>query len=70
MMEFLPHTANKMYEKNVKNNRFIHIVNNFKDRKVDSKQNIRVMIIGRGNLIGEEDAIKDRMYSTTVNCFS
>jgi hypothetical protein len=28
------------------------------------------MIIGLGNIIGEEDAIKDRYYSTSVSCFS
>lgn len=28
------------------------------------------MMIGPGNLIGEEDAIKDRLYSTTVQCAS
>lgn len=28
------------------------------------------MIIGVGNVIGEEDAIKDRYYSTSVACFS
>lgn len=28
------------------------------------------MIIGIGNVIGEEDAVKDRHYSTSVSCFS
>ncbi len=28
------------------------------------------MLIGVGNVIGEEDAIKDRYYSTSVACFS
>ena len=60
-----------MYEGNVKNGRFINAVNNFKTRKaVETMQNIRIMLIGVGNVIGEEDAVKDRHYSTSVYCFS
>ncbi|CDW71386.1 UNKNOWN [Stylonychia lemnae] len=71
MMEFLPQKKNKQYQQNVKNGRFIKAVNNFKSKKaVESTQNFRIMIIGQGNVIGEEDAIKDRYYSTSVSCFS
>lgn len=71
MMEFLPQKKNKNYKHNIKNNRFIKAVNAFKFKGAgDGVDNLRLMLIGVGNLIGEEDAIKDRFYSTTVKCFS
>jgi CRP-like cAMP-binding protein len=71
MMEFLPQKKNKNFKYNIKNNRFIKAVNSFKFKGAgDGQENMRLMIIGVGNLIGEEDAIKDRYYSTSVKCFS
>lgn len=71
MTEFLPQTKNKAYKYNLKNNRFINVVNTFKAKgDVDKKDNLRIMLIGKGSFVGEEDAIKDRLYSTTVRCTS
>lgn len=80
MMEFLPHTKNKNYIGNVKNGRFISAVLAFKGRKsFDSGQTIRVMAYGKGNIFGEEDALKEipftkqkfePIYTTTVTCLS
>ena len=71
MQEFLPQKKNKSYKHNVKNGRFINAVNTFKSKGVSVlTENIRIKIIGVGNIIGDEDAVKDRYYSTTVTCFS
>ena len=61
---------NKQYLNNMKNPRFINAVNSFKSKQMDQTQNIRVMILGSGNILGEEDIIKERCYSTSVQCFS
>ena len=80
MMEFLPHTKNKNYVGNVKNGRFISAVLAFKGRKsFDNGHTIRVMLYGKGNIFGEEDALKEipfmnlkfePIYTTSVTCLS
>ena len=70
-MEFLPQKKKKEFKNNVKNQRFIKVINDFKQKYAgDGFENVRIMIIGNGNIIGEEDAIKDRFYSTSVTCYS
>lgn len=48
MMEFLPHTKNKTYVENVKCERFIKAVSNFKSKKHVNEYGgtLRVMIVG------------------------
>ena len=71
MTEFLPQKRDKTYALNVKNGRFIQAVNSFKARRaVETVQSVRLMIVGVGNIVGEEDAVKDRHYSTSLSCFS
>ena len=71
MSEFLPQKRDKAFRNNVKNRRFISAVNSFKYKGAgDGTENIRVTLVGAGNLIGEDDAIKDRFHSTSVKCFS
>jgi hypothetical protein len=75
MMEFLPHTKVKNYEDNVKNQRFLQAVTVFKGRKAffDQGQSLRVMILGQGNIAGEEEATTNNpspMYTTTLSCYS
>ena len=58
-----------------KGGKYVEILNTFHNKKLavagnDAYSNIRVMIVGTGNIIGEEDAIKERYYSTSVSCFS
>jgi hypothetical protein len=75
MMEFLPHTKVKNYEDNVKNQRFLQAVTVFKGRKAffDQGQSLRVMILGQGNIAGEEEATTNNpspIYTTTLSCYS
>jgi hypothetical protein len=81
MMEFLPHTLGKSYTNNIKSGRFLQAVSAFKGKRGDFElgQSLRVMLIGAGNLIGEDDAVKnsvtvgrrvETLYTTTVSCFS
>lgn len=59
MMEFLPHTSGKAYATNVKSGRFLNAVSVFKGRKdFELGTMLRVMLIGPGNLIGEDDVVK------------
>ena len=79
-MEFLPHTKDKEYADNIKSGRFLQAVSTFKSRRslFELAQTMRVMIFGQGNLIGEEDAMKDTsntsspntLYTTSVSCIS
>ena len=73
MMEFLPHTKQKNYEENIKNQRFLQAVTVFKGRKAffDQGHSIRVMLYGQGNLAGEEEAAtnaENPTYTTTLSC--
>ena len=65
----------KNYEDNVKNQRFLQAVTVFKGRKAffDQGQSLRVMILGQGNLAGEEEATTKNsspIYTTTLSCYS
>ena len=47
------------------------MVNEFKNKNFrEGYENVRVMLVGVGHMMGEEDAIKDRHYSTSVACTS
>lgn len=60
----------KQYGGNVKCQRFINAINNFKLKGFESYNNTRMLLLGMGNLIGEDDAMKERPCTATVSCFS
>lgn len=53
------HVGDKNYTSNIKNGRFIDAVTSFKEKRANKGiQNIRIMHMGVGNIIGEEDACR------------
>jgi hypothetical protein len=59
-----------VYGGNVKSQRFINAMTTFKFKGNDQAENCRMMLLGVGNFIGEEDAIHDRLPTVSVSCFS